>query len=79
MLKAYVRESEAAIRYRFPLCSKAFHHVVEQSIVILDLYGGSSKLFSKEVREVVQLASSISQDYFPETMAKYYCNKNVHN
>ncbi len=70
MLRAYVRESEAAIRYRYPLCTKAYHKLIEQSIVILDLHGGSSKLFTAEVREVVQKASSISQDYFPETMAK---------
>ena len=70
MLRAYVRETEAALRYRYPLCTKAYHKLIEQSVVILDLFGGSSKLFTAEVREVVQKASGISQDYFPEAMAK---------
>jgi hypothetical protein len=40
--------------------------------VILDLKDGSSKLFNAEIRSIVQEATAVSQDYFPETMAKMF-------
>ena len=70
VIRAFAREYEMAMKYLFPICSKTFHRTIEQSIVILDVHGGSAQLFTKESREIIQLASQMSQDNFPEMMAK---------
>jgi hypothetical protein len=34
----------------------------------LDLHGGSSKMLSKKVYSLIQLAAKIGSDYYPEIM-----------
>jgi len=72
LFRHYIRECEKAKQYVYPICGALHKATIEQGIVIMDLKGGSSKLFSSDVRAIIKEASAISQDYFPETMAKMF-------
>jgi hypothetical protein len=57
---------------RFPSCSAIAGHRIEQGLNILDLNGGSMKILSKKVYGLIQLASKIGQDYYPEIMGQMF-------
>jgi hypothetical protein len=56
------------MRLRFPACSAVAGHRIEQGLSILDLHGGTSKMLSKKVYSLIQLAAKIGSDYYPEIM-----------
>ena len=70
-LRALVYEYEKFLLERLPACSKAVGHPVETSCTILDLKGVGIKAFW-DVKGYVQQASNIGQNYYPETMGKFY-------
>jgi len=70
-LQALVYEYEKFEQERLPACSAAVGHMVETSCTILDLKGVGVKAFW-DVKNYVQSASKISQDYYPERMGKFY-------
>jgi hypothetical protein len=60
------------LKLRFPACSAVAGTRIEQGLTILDLTGGSMKILSKKVYALIQLASKIGQDYYPEIMGQCY-------
>jgi len=70
-LKRLVYEYEKFLTDRLPACSKAIGHPVETSCTILDLKGVSLTSFWR-VKDYVFQASAIGQNYYPETMGKFY-------
>ncbi|THH05806.1 hypothetical protein EW145_g4537 [Phellinidium pouzarii] len=70
-IKALVREYEKFIDERLPACSEAVGHPVETSCTILDLKNVGIKAFW-DVKGYVQEATKIGQNYYPETMGKFY-------
>ena len=67
-IRYYIREYEKQRLYILPACSRAAGKIIETGLTILDLLGGSSVLLSKKCYSLVQTASSICQDYYPETL-----------
>jgi len=45
---------------------------IETGFTIIDLTGGSTKLMSKGIYDLTQIASQICQDYYPETLGVMY-------
>ncbi|KAI5119615.1 hypothetical protein M0805_007879 [Coniferiporia weirii] len=70
-VKQLIKEYEKSMNERLPACSKAAGHPVETSCTILDLEGVGLKAFW-DVKGYVQEASNIGQNYYPETMGKFY-------
>ncbi|QRW15846.1 ribosomal RNA small subunit methyltransferase mra1 [Rhizoctonia solani] len=70
-LQNLVLEYERFLHERLPACSAAAGAPVETSCTILDLKGvGIGSFFS--VKDYVMKASAIGQNYYPETMGKFY-------
>lgn len=70
-IKSLVLEYERFLNERLPACSKAVGHPVETCTTILDLKNVGIKAFW-DVKGYVQEASAIGQNYYPETMGKFY-------
>jgi len=70
-LQRLVHEYERFIRDRLPACSDAAGHLVETSCTIMDLYNVGLGSFYR-VKDYVSAASNIGQNYYPETMGKFY-------
>jgi hypothetical protein len=68
MIKYYVREYEKQRLYIHPICSALAGRKIETGFTIIDLKGGSTALLSPSVNKFVKIASSICQDYYPETL-----------
>ncbi|TIB62862.1 hypothetical protein E3P77_03731 [Wallemia ichthyophaga] len=71
MLKHLVYEYEKCFDSRFPACSKASGKHIETSCTILDMHNVGIKSFY-DVKDYVAQASNIGQNYYPETMGKFY-------
>ena len=71
MIKYYVREYEKQRLYVYPSSSIAAGRKIETGFTIIDLDGGSSSLLSPKMQKFVKIASSICQDYYPETLGMY--------
>ncbi|CEL59341.1 Sec14 cytosolic factor OS=Schizosaccharomyces pombe (strain 972 / ATCC 24843) GN=sec14 PE=4 SV=1 [Rhizoctonia solani AG-1 IB] len=70
-LQNLVLEYERFLHERLPACSAAAGKPVETSCTILDLKGvGISSFY--QVKDYVSKASTIGQNYYPETMGKFY-------
>lgn len=70
-LQRLVVEYEKFLRDRLPVCSVQQGKLVETSCTIMDLSGVGLSQFWK-VKNYVQQASHLSQNYYPETMGKFY-------
>lgn len=70
-LKSLVFEYEKFLNERLPACSRAVGHPVETSCTILDLKNVGLKAFWN-VKDYVQETSKIGQNYYPETMGRFY-------
>ena len=68
MVKHFIYSYETLIKLRFPSCSAAAGRRIEQGFSILDLTGFSMKMMNKKVYGLIQLASKIGQDNYPEIM-----------
>ena len=68
LVKHYIQSYEILLKLRFPACSAVANQRIEQGLTILDLTGGSMKILSKKVYALIQLASKIGSDYYPEIM-----------
>ena len=68
IVRYYVREYERQRNYIYTSCSAAAGRKVETGFTILDLHGGSSSLLSPKCYNFVKIASTICQDYYPETL-----------
>ena len=63
------------MKLRYTSCSATAGRRIEQGLTILDLTGGSMKILSKRVYGLIQIASKIGSDYYPEIMGNLYiCN-----
>ena len=72
MLQYYKKSYENMLLRIYPSCSKAAGHLVQQSIVILDMKGGGIGMATPKVYKFMKMASSITQDNFPETLYKLF-------
>ncbi|KAH7098042.1 CRAL-TRIO domain-containing protein [Auriculariales sp. MPI-PUGE-AT-0066] len=71
LLRHLVYEYEKFLHERLPACSAAVGHPVETSCSILDLKGvGLGQFF--QVKAYVGKVANIGQNYYPETMGKFY-------
>lgn len=70
-LQSLVLEYERFLHERLPACSAAAGKPVETSCTILDLKGIGITSFY-QVKDYVSKASNIGQNYYPETMGKFY-------
>ena len=70
-IKSLILEYEKFINERLTACSKEAGYRVETSCTILDLKNVGIKSFW-DVKNYVQEASKIGQNYYPETMGKFY-------
>lgn len=70
-LQNLVLEYERFLYERLPACSAAAGKPVETSCTILDLKGVGLTSFY-QVKDYVMKASGIGQNYYPETMGKFY-------
>ncbi|KAG9020850.1 cytosolic factor, phosphatidylinositol/phosphatidylcholine transfer protein [Tulasnella sp. UAMH 9824] len=71
LLKRLISQYEQFLHERLPATSKVVGHPVETSCTILDL-GGVSLLQFYKVKDYVNQASAIGQNYYPECMGKFY-------
>lgn len=60
------------MKLRFPACSAVAGHRIEQGLTIIDLTGGSMKILTKKVYALIQLASKVGSDYYPEIMGQMF-------
>lgn len=60
------------MRLRFPACSAIAGSRIELGLNILDLNGGSLKILSKKVYGLIQLASKVGSDNYPEIMGQTF-------
>jgi hypothetical protein len=72
LIKHYIVSYELLMRLRFPACSAIAGSRIEQGLNILDLNGGSMKILSKKVYALIQLASKVGSDYYPEIMGQTF-------
>lgn len=72
MMKYYVKEYERLMKYRFPSCSKAAGHLIEQSLTILDMENIGVSILGGKVKQFVKIASDIGQNYYPEMLGSMY-------
>ena len=72
LVKHYIQSYETLMRLRFPACSAIACQRVELGLNILDLHGGSMKILSKKVYALIQLASKVGSDYYPEIMGQTF-------
>lgn len=72
LIKHYIQSYETLMRLRFPACSAIAGQRIEQGLNILDLTGGSMKILSKKVYALIQLASKVGSDYYPEIMGQTF-------
>jgi hypothetical protein len=70
-LQRLVVEYERFLRDRLPVCSVQQGKLVETSCTIMDLHNVGLSQFWK-VKSYIQQASHVSQNYYPETMGKFY-------
>ncbi|KAF7295509.1 cobW domain-containing protein [Mycena indigotica] len=71
LLQHLVVEYESFLTTRLPACSAAVGHPVETSLTILDLGGVSLSNFIR-VKDYVNAATTIGQNYYPELMGAFY-------
>ena len=67
----FVQSYERLIHEIFPACSRAAGKRVEQTCYIIDLKGAGITVFPK-LRDIIKLASSIGQDYYPEILGTMF-------
>jgi len=60
------------MKLRFPACSAVAGKRIEQGLTILDLNNGSMKVLSSKVYGLIQLASKVGSDYYPEIMGNMF-------
>ena len=72
LVKHYIKSYELLLKLRFPACSAVAGQRIEQGLTVLDLHGGSTKILSKKVYGMIQLASKIGSDYYPEIMGQCF-------
>ncbi len=69
----YVQSYERLLHLLFPECSRVMGKRVDRTMTIMNLKKVSIiKLFGGKVRGFLKLATSITQDYYPEIMGKMY-------
>lgn len=73
LLKRLVLEYEKFLTGRLSASAKATNLPVERSCTIMDLNNTSIfSLLNGQVQDYVRKATSVGQDYYPETMGKFY-------
>jgi hypothetical protein len=71
LTKKHIREYEKFTQYRLVACSLKKGSNVENGLTIIDLKGVPLSQFN-QVRKIIALLSTISSDYYPETMGKMF-------
>jgi hypothetical protein len=69
LIKYYTRDYEV-IKYRFMACSKAFGHLVEEYVTVVNLQGVGFGLYSGKVKNLMSQAAKIGENYYPESLHK---------
>jgi hypothetical protein len=72
MMNYYIKGYERLIRNRFPACSKAVGHVIEQSCTIIDVNGVGMGIMMGKTKEFLKIAANIGQNYYPEMLGSMY-------
>jgi len=68
----FIQSYERLVHEIFPACSRTAGKRVDQTMYIIDLKGAGMKIFSSKLREIIKLASSIGQDYYPEILGTMF-------
>ena len=71
-LRFQVYEYENTILRRFPACSRAVGRYVDQTCVVLNVDGVSTRQFGGEIRQILTKIASVSQDNYPEMLGKMF-------
>jgi len=75
LFKSYYQSYEVLIKQHFMVCSYIQQKQIQQTFSILDMTGFSISMMNKQVYSLVQKASKISQDYYPEQLGQLMiCN-----
>jgi hypothetical protein len=68
LFKSYYQSYEVLIKQHFMVCSYLKQQQIQQTFSILDLTGFSVSMMTGQVKSLVQKASKIAQDYYPEQL-----------
>lgn len=71
-IKYYIKEFEFAILNRLQACSRVKGQEIEQSVNILDVEGLGMGMLTGKVKKFLQMATSVAQDNYPETLGAMY-------
>ena len=75
LFRSYMQSYEVLIKLHFMVCSYLKKKQVCQTFSILDMTGFSIGMMNKRVYSLVQQASKISQDFYPEQLGQLMiCN-----
>jgi len=75
LFKSYYQSYEVLIKQHFMVCSFLKKKQIQQTFSILDMTGFSISMMNNQVKSLVQKASKISQDYYPEQLGQLMiCN-----
>jgi len=75
LFKSWFQSYEVLIKLHFSVCSYLKKKQICQTFSILDMTGFSITMMNKQVYSLVQKASKVSQDYYPEQLGQLMiCN-----
>lgn len=68
IVRFYVREFEKQANYILPICSAVYKRNIESTFTIIDLAEATVGVMAPRFIACAQIASEISQNYYPEAM-----------
>ena len=73
LMEYHIQSYERLLNVIFPACSFAYGKRIEKTLTIMDLKGVNTfKLFAGKIKQFVQIATKIAQDYYPEVLGNMY-------
>lgn len=72
MVRQYAAAFESLFNHKYPACSAVRGERVEQSFTILDMTDFSASMMNSQTRGLLQIASKVASDNYPENMGNTY-------